>query len=175
MAILDSRGRLFGKVSILDVGAGLIILMVVVGVFFFPGTSGSVAQLGTETKTVEVDMALRGLVVTDPPALMAAFKTDKTINVIIRNQPSGQMQIKGVQPLPRSVAVPQPDGSVKSFPDPRPELNYTMDFILTMTGTAQITKTGAVIANSKIKLGTPIEVEGSNYNLTGSVVGLRIQ
>jgi len=45
MAILDSKGRLFGKVSILDLGAALVILLVVVGIFFFPGTSGSVAQL----------------------------------------------------------------------------------------------------------------------------------
>jgi hypothetical protein len=50
-----------------------------------------------------------------------------------------------------------------------------MDFILTMTGKAQVTTSGVVIANSKIKLGTPIEVEGSDYNLMGSVVGLRVQ
>lgn len=36
MAILDSKGRLFGKFSLLDVGAGLIILMVVAGLFCCP-------------------------------------------------------------------------------------------------------------------------------------------
>ena len=39
MPLLDAKGRLFGKVSLLDIGAGLVILMVIVGVFFFPGTS----------------------------------------------------------------------------------------------------------------------------------------
>ena len=175
MTIVDSKGRLLGKVSLLDIGAGLVIFTVILGIFFFPGTSGSVAQLGVEAKNVEVDMALRGLIVTNPSALLATLKTQSTLNVIIRNQPSGQLQIKGVQPLPRSVAVPQPDGTVKSYPDPRPELAYTMDFILTMTGKAQVTTSGVVIANSKIKLGTPIEVEGSDYNLMGSVVGLRVQ
>ena len=34
MAILDSKGRLFGKVSVLDIGAGLIILMAVAGLLF---------------------------------------------------------------------------------------------------------------------------------------------
>jgi len=36
MKILDSQGRLFGKVSILDFGAALVILLVLVGIFFFP-------------------------------------------------------------------------------------------------------------------------------------------
>jgi len=33
MKILDSQGRLFGKVSILDFGAALVILLVLVGIF----------------------------------------------------------------------------------------------------------------------------------------------
>jgi len=58
MKILDSQGRLFGKVSILDFGAALVILLVLVGIFF-PGTSGSVAQVGIATKPVEVDLIVR--------------------------------------------------------------------------------------------------------------------
>ena len=40
MKILDAKGRLFGKVSLLDIGAGLVILMVLAGIFIFPGTGG---------------------------------------------------------------------------------------------------------------------------------------
>ena len=63
MKILDSQGRLFGKVSILDLGAVLIILMVIVGIFFFPGTTrGSVAQIGNViSKPVEVEAIAVGL------------------------------------------------------------------------------------------------------------------
>ncbi|HEY9883483.1 MAG TPA: DUF4330 family protein, partial [Thermosynechococcaceae cyanobacterium] len=32
MAIVDSKGRLFGKVSLLDIGAALLVLLVIVGV-----------------------------------------------------------------------------------------------------------------------------------------------
>ncbi|PSB10928.1 pyruvate/2-oxoglutarate dehydrogenase complex,dihydrolipoamide dehydrogenase (E3) component, partial [filamentous cyanobacterium Phorm 46] len=50
MKILDSQGRLFGKLSILDVGAAMIVLLVAVGIFLFPGTSGgSVAQVGGQS------------------------------------------------------------------------------------------------------------------------------
>ena len=40
MAILDSKGRLFGKFNILDIGALLVILLVIIGIFF-TGSTGS--------------------------------------------------------------------------------------------------------------------------------------
>lgn len=174
MAILDAKGRLFGKVSLLDMGAALLILMVVVGIFFYPGTAGSVAQVGATTQNIEVDVMVRGLTVVNPEQFMKDLAAEKKTNIIIRNQPYGEVDIKAVQPLPRSTAVPQPDGSVKSFPDPRPELNYTVDMLITLVGPAQITSTGPVLGNSKVKVGTPIELEGNLYNFNTSTVAVRI-
>lgn len=176
MAILDSQGRLFGKVNILDLGAGLVILMVIAGIFLFPGTSGSsVAQLGGQTKPVEVDVMVRGLTVSDPKALLQAVQTSGKANVIIRNQPYGQLDVVGLKELPRTVAVPQPDGSVKAEDDPRPELDYTVDMMVTLRGNAQITDDGPVLGNSKVKVGTPMELEGLTYRFNAPVVGVRIK
>lgn len=174
MAILDSKGRLFGKISLLDIGAGLIILMVAVAVFFYPGTSGSVAQVGAVNQDIEVDVMVRGLTVLNPEQFLADIKAEGKTNIIIRNQPYGQVTIKDVKPLPRSTAVPQPDGSVAASPDPRPELNYTTDMLLTLTGPAQITEDGPVFGNSKVKIGTPIELEGELYIFKASTVAVRI-
>lgn len=174
MAILDSKGRLFGKVSILDLGAALVILLVLVGIFFFPGTSGSVAQVGVTTKPVEVDLIVRGLNVGDPQQLFEeGFKNDGKTNIIIRNQPHGQINIKSVKMLPRTTLVPQPDGSVKELPDPRAN-QFNTDMLVTLTGKAQITETGPVLGNSKLKIGTPVELEGFNYNFNASVIDVRI-
>ncbi|MBT9313313.1 DUF4330 domain-containing protein [Leptothoe kymatousa] len=174
MAILDSKGRLFGKISLLDIGAGLIILMVAVAIFFYPGTSGSVAQVGAINKDIEVDVMVRGLTVLNPEEFLDNMREEGKTNIIIRNQPYGQVGIKTIQPLPRSTAVPQPDGSVKAFPDPRPELEFTTDMLITLTGNAQITDDGAVFGNSKIKIGTPIELEGQLYTFRASTVAVRI-
>jgi hypothetical protein len=174
MAILDSQGRLFGKISVLDIGAALVILLAIFGIFFFPGTSGSVAQVGVETRPVEVDVMFRGLTVRDPQALANDMTETGTTNVIIRNQPAGRADITDIQMLPRSVAVPQPDGSVISLDDPRPELDYTTDMIVTLTGDAQITDDGPVLSNNKIKIGTPLEIEGKTYRINTTVVGVRI-
>jgi hypothetical protein len=174
MAILDSQGRLFGKVSILDVGAALVILLVIFGIFFFPGTSGSVAQVGVQTKAIEVDAIVRGLSVENPQELIADLKNSAKTNLVIRNQPYGQVAVKNVKPLPRTVAVAQPDGTVKALNDPRPEMNLTTDMLVTLGGDAQITEDGAVFGNSKIKIGTPVELEGMTYRFNASVVGVRI-
>ncbi|WP_008315113.1 DUF4330 domain-containing protein [Leptolyngbya sp. PCC 6406] len=174
MTILDAKGRLFGKVSLLDIGAALVILMVVVGIFFVPGTGGSVAQVGGQTRPVEVDVMVRGLTVSDPQGFYESLSTAGTTRIIIRNQPYGEVAIKSVQLLPRSTAVPQPDGSVISLPDPRPELQYTTDMLITLTGDAQITANGPVLGNSAVKIGTQIQLEGQLYDFYTSTVGVRI-
>jgi hypothetical protein len=173
MKILDSQGRLFGKVSILDLGAALVILLVVVGIFFFPGTSG--AQMGATTKPVEIDVIVRGLNVRDPQQLFEqGLKAGGKTNIIIRNQPHGQIEVKSVKRLPRTTLVPQPDGSVKELPDPKAN-QFNMDMLLTLGGKAQITKNGPVIGNSKLKIGVPVELEGFNYNFNTSVIDIRFK
>lgn len=173
MKILDSQGRLFGKVSILDLGAGLVILLVIIGIFFFPGTSGSVAQI-RGTKPIEVDLLVQGLRILQPEALQAELEATKNTDIIIRNQPYGQVEIKTVELLPRTVVVPLPDGSVVARPDPRPEEKYSTNWLITIGGQAQITPTGPVIGNHKIKIGTPIELEGRDYNFRASAIAIRV-
>jgi hypothetical protein len=173
MAILDSQGRLLGRVSVLDIAAVLIMVIVAIGIFLIPGQGGSVAQVGVTTQPVEIDVWARGLSVKDPDALIKNLLAEGKANIIIRNQPYGEVKVLAVSATPRSVAVPQPDGSLKSLPDPRPELEYTADLLLTIGGDAQVTDTGIVLGNSKMKIGTPVELEGKTYNFNASVIEVR--
>ena len=173
MKILDSKGRLFGKLSILDLGAACVILLAIIGIFFFPGTSGSIAQLSTGTKSVEVDVLVRGLGVRNLQDLLNEFEEEKA-SIIIRNQPAGQVDVTSTEELPRTIAVPQPDGSVKALPDPRPEVVLVTDMIMTIQGNGQVTDSGAVLGNQKVKVGSVIELDGSNYNFKGSVIDVRL-
>jgi hypothetical protein len=173
MAILDSKGRLFGKLSLLDLGAALAILMVVFGIFFYPGATGSVAQVGSKTQEIEVDVIAKGLTVLNPNDFLTKLSSTKTAKIIVRNQPYGEIGVKKVVALPRSVAVPQPNGTVKSYPDPRPELDYTADMLITLGGKAQITADGPVLG-VPVKIGTPIEIDGKDYNFKVSTVAVRV-
>ncbi|MEA5581941.1 DUF4330 domain-containing protein [Nodularia harveyana UHCC-0300] len=174
MAILDSKGRLFGKINLLDFGAVLVILLVMIGIFVVPGPSGSVAQVGSTTSPIEVDLIVRGLNIRDPERLFAqGFTKGGKTNVIIRNQPYGQIGIKSIQVLPRTLTVSQPDGSVKELPDPRAN-NFSTDMLLTLEGKAQVTDSGPVLGNNKVKIGTTFELEGFNYNFNSSVIDIRV-
>jgi Domain of unknown function (DUF4330) len=171
MAILDSQGRLFGKFSLLDLGAALVILLVVIGLLFVPGKSGtSIAQVATN-KPIEVDVLVLGLGAKDSKTLV---KAGESANFIIRNQPYGQVDIKTVQFLPKTVTVTQPDGSVKALPDPRPELAYGTNFLMTLQGKGQVTANGPVLGNSSVKVGTPIELESKSYDFKATIVAVRV-
>lgn len=171
MKILDTKGRLLGKISILDVGAIAIILLTIAGILL-PNSPGSIAQV-TAAKPIQVDIMVKGLNVGDPQQLKTALQPGNKANIIIRNQPAGDVEIKTLKELPRTVSVPQPDGTVKALPDPRPELDYTQDLIITVAGQGEVTDSGAVLGNQKVKIGTQIELDGLNYNFKGSIIGVR--
>jgi Domain of unknown function (DUF4330) len=162
MAVVDSQGRLFGKVSILDIGAALIILLVLIGIFVFPGARGGIAQGVVDTKPVEIEVVIRVAAQNVNKLLKPGDKT----SVIIRNQPFGEIKVKSVQELPDSVTIPMDNGTVKFAPDPRPEAGLSKNLVVVLEGNAQITKNGPVLGNNKIKIGTPIELEGFDYNFT---------
>jgi len=174
MAILDSRGRLFGRIGILDAGAVLVVLLTIAGIFFVPGDSGSVAQIGAETQPVEVDVMVRGLTVSDPQGLITQIRDESETEVIIRNQPFGRVNVKSVEELPRTVAAPQPDGTLNPIPDPRPELDFTVDMLITLADEAQVTDDSVVFGNNKVKIGNVVELEGQTYRFNTTVVGVRI-
>ncbi|XTZ10678.1 MAG: DUF4330 domain-containing protein [cyanobacterium endosymbiont of Rhopalodia yunnanensis] len=174
MKLLDSKGRLFAKVSILDLGAAFIIFLVIIGIFIVPGKSGVSTIAQASKKPIEVDVIVRGLGVRNPESLIQQFENAKKTNIVIRNQPAGEVYVKDIQPLPRTTVVPQPDGSVKALPDPRPEVVFFKDMILTLGGEAYITETGAVLGNQKVKIGTLIELEGKDYNFNTSTIDVRI-
>jgi len=173
MTIVDAQGRLFGRINLLDIAVALLILLVIIGIFFVPGTSGTSVGGTGNTQPIEVDAMVRGLRVGDPDAFVQTLEEAGKTNVIIRNQPFGELAIKALQRTPRSVAVPQPDGSVKALPDPRPELDRTIDIIITLGGQAQITPSGAVLGNNKVKIGTPLKLEGLTYSINTSVIDVR--
>ena len=171
MPILDRQGRLFGKFSLLDIGAVLVMLFVVAGIFLSPGNSGRINGQD-KPQSVEADVIVRGLNVLNPESLLKQFSPGSKLSFVIRNQPAGQVDIKAVRQLDRTLAVTQSDGSVKPMKDPRPD-SYSMDMIVTVTGKGQRTKEGLVLGNTKMKIGSSVEVDQLNYNFNGTVIDIR--
>lgn len=165
-ALIDSKGKLFGKVNIID---ALVVLALLLGigafVFLRTGTSKQISQV---TAPVEIDMIIRSLSVGDPKV----FEVGKETSVVIRNQPAGNLKILNVKTLPHQVTLVV-NGAVKTVADPSDP--YGKDFVLTLGGTATVTNDGLVIGRVKAKIGTPVEIEGYKYILKGSIVDVRKQ
>lgn len=174
MKIIDSKGRLFGKLSLLDLAAACVILLVVVGIFFFPGTpitNSIVAQ--TKQKPIEVQVLVRGLSVANLDDLVQEFEKEKQADIVIRNQPAGKVKIISTRILPRTTPVPQPDGTVKALPDPRPEVTMIKDLVMTLGSKAEITKSGVVLEGSKkVKIGSSIQLQGNLYDFSGTIIAI---
>lgn len=174
MKIIDSKGRLFGKLNILDLGAIAVILLVIIGIFIVPGPSGSIAQVtgggGNRIQQVQVSLIVRGLNTKDSDETIAELNEDAEVSVIVRNEPAGRLKIESAQELPNYVAATQPDGSVIAQLDPRPIIKNSVDMILTMTGNGQLTNDGYVIANQKVKIGSVLELDNARYNFRGTVI-----
>jgi Domain of unknown function (DUF4330) len=173
MSILDRQGRLFGKISIFDVAAVLVILAAGIGIFVPVGNSSG-SGVGGKNQTAEVDIAVRGLNVLNVGQLEKDFSAGNKISFVIRNQPTGSLDIKTMKVLDRLIVVPQPDGSTKAMKDPRPDL-FSTDLLLTVIGKGQSTEGGFTMGGSKVKIGSSVEIDQKNYNFNASVIDVRLQ
>lgn len=169
MAVIDRQGRLFGKVSVLDLGALAVVLVAIFAVFLFPNDpSAGIPLPGTSrtTEPVEVDMVVRGISTRSTDI----FKAGEKANVIIRNQPYGQVEIVNVEDVTRRVPVVFPDGTLERVEG---EDEYRADVVLTIAGQARVTNDSIILGNTPVKVGVPLEVETFDYLLRGSVMNVR--
>jgi hypothetical protein len=173
MAFLDKKGRLFGKISVLDLGLVCLLLVVLAGSLLMPGRSGqSAVQAQLSSKSIEIDAIVIGLNASNPTGIL---KAGDSTSIVIRNQPYGEIQLKKIQSLPKTVTASQPDGTVKAFTDPRPENRYSNNFLLTLEGKGQLTKEGPVLGNIPVKVGVPIDLDGKLYSFRASIVDVRVK
>jgi len=168
--MIDPQGRIFGKYNVLDLGAIAILVMALLSLVLLPGKGGGSIASGGVTKAVEVDIMVRGLSVLKPDSLIKAG--DKT-NIIIRNQPRGEITVKKVEALIPKIPIPQPDGSVKAIVDPRLDELYIRDFAITLAANATVTDDGVIFGGDKVKIGTPVDIEAQKFLIRGSVMDVR--
>jgi hypothetical protein len=172
MSILDRQGRLFGKISILDIAAVLVILAAGIGIFVPMGNSSG-QSISAKTQVAEVDVAVRGLNVLKTEKLQQDFKPGNKLSFVIRNQPTTPVEIKSMKILDRLLATTQPDGSLKALKDPRPDL-FSTDMLITVEGKGQYTEGGFTMGGTKVKIGSAVEIDQKNYNFNASVIDIRV-
>ena len=161
------------RIGLVDGAAGLAVLMAAAGVIWSPKLSGTIARATGGLQPVTVTVDVRGIASADPASLIAAARQAGKVSIVIRNQPHGSVQIKQIIPLQRRLVALAPDGRVLTAPDPNQTIFSTLDARFVLQGEGSRSAEGVVFGNQSIKVGTPIELEGSLFRVSGTVSGLQ--
>ncbi|MBM5783439.1 MAG: DUF4330 domain-containing protein [Cyanobacteria bacterium K_DeepCast_35m_m1_288] len=162
------------RFSLVDAGAAAAVLLAAAGVIWSPKLSGAVARATGVLVPVTVMVDVRGVPVADPAALINAAREGGKVAIVIRNQPHGSVPVEQVIPLQRRLAAVLPDGKVVSAPDPNQDQFPSLDARFVLRGEGRKGADGVVFGNQNLKIGAPIELEGTDFRVTGSVTGLKV-
>ena len=160
--------------SLVDLGAAAAVLFAAVGVIWSPKLSGAIARATGNVVPVMVTVDVRGIPVANPAALVEAARQEGKVAIVIRNQPHGSVEIKNVGILQRKLVAVQPDGSVVTAIDPNQATFGTLDARFLLAGQGRKGEGGVVFGNQNLKIGTPIELEGNSFRVSGSVTALQV-
>ncbi|MFZ9946997.1 MAG: DUF4330 domain-containing protein [Vulcanococcus sp.] len=162
------------RFSLVDAGAAGAVLLAAAGVIWSPKLSGAVARATGGLVPVTVMVDVRGVPVANPANVIDVARKAGKVAIVIRNQPHGSVPVQEVMPLQRRLAAVLPDGRVVSAPDPNQDQFPTLDARFVLKGEGRKGADGVVFGNQSLKIGAPIELEGSDFRVTGSVTGLQV-
>jgi len=162
------------RFSLVDAGAAAAVVLAVGGVVWSPKLSGAVARATGGLQPVTVFVDVRNVPVANPPALIAGAKEQGKVSIVIRNQPHGSVAVDDVISLQRLLAAVLADGKVVTAPDPNQQQLGNLDARFVLKGEGRKGAGGVVFGNQTLKIGAPIELEGRDFRLNGSVSGLQL-
>ena len=162
------------RVSLVDAGAAAAVLLAAAGVLWSPKLSGAVARATGALVPVTVSVDVRGVPVAESSSVIDAARDAGRVAIVIRNQPHGNVALKEVIPLQRRLSAVLPDGRVVSAPDPNQSMFPSLDARFVLQGEGRKGVDGVVFGNQNLKIGAPVELEGPNFRISGSVSGLQI-
>jgi hypothetical protein len=111
----------------------------------------------------------------DPVGLIETALAQGNTSIIIRNQPAGSLQLSNILDLTKKLVAVQPDGSVVTAEDPNIAANSILEARFVLHGDGIVSKSGVVLAGTNLKIGTPVELEGSTYRINGTVSNVKAQ
>jgi len=156
--------------TVLDGLAALAALMALGGAIWSPKLANGLARATGSMETVELAVDVRHLYLDQPERFFETAREEGSVSLVIRNQPAGRLQLLDVEDITRPLADVLPDGSVVETPDLTPGRSIHARFQL--QAEAETGASGVVVAGTKLKIGSPVELEGRLYRVSGVVSGL---
>ena len=163
------------SLSVVDAAAVLVVVAAAGGVLWSPKLSNTVAKATGALKPVQVMVDVRNTSAADPDGLVREALDAGRTTLVIRNQPAGTAELVRVDDIRRRLTAVQPDGRVVVANDPNKDIYGMLNARFVLKGDATVSPSGVVMAGTKLKVGTPVELEGRTYRINGTVSGVTIQ
>ena len=160
------------SITLLDGLAIAATLAALAGVVWSPKLTNAVARATGSVKPVEVSVDVRHLQVVDSEALLEGIREEGTVSIVIRNQPAGRVALVSVEDISRPHIQLLPDGTVLEAEDTSPARALHARFRL--KADAETGPSGVVFGGTKLKVGSPVELEGRLYRVNGYVSGVTL-
>lgn len=165
---IDSSGKLFGKINVIDFGGLALALLVALGIIAVQsGMYRTSGQMIKGEGDIHYTIYIRNLKTLKPDL----FVPGKKLSITIRNQPRGEVSIVDVKQTPKRTSFMLPDGALKAVEDPADPYGY--DYLITLKDHALFSQDGYVTEGIKVKVGLGIEVEGHDYRVPGAIVDVK--
>ena len=156
--------------TVLDGLAALAALIALGGAIWSPKMANGLARATGSMETVELSVDVLHLYLDQPETFFAAVRSEGSVSMVIRNQPAGRLQLLDVEDITTPLAEVLADGSVVETPDLTPGRAIHARF--QRQAEAETGSSGVVVAGTKLKIGTPVDLEGRLYRVSGVVSGL---
>jgi hypothetical protein len=121
---------------------------------------------------VGVSVDVRQLQLAQPERLLQSIRDEGSVNIVIRNQPAGRVQLLDVVNVTRPLMAVQPDGRIVEAEIANESQGVNLRFLL--KADAEADASGVVFGGTKLKIGVPVDVQGRLYSFRGVVSGITL-
>lgn len=169
-AMIDKKGRLLGRLNVLDALVGLFIVFSVLGLLWVQvgGYRTSSAMIEGDA-TIEYTVHLSHVNAIHPEHW---FNKGEPVALTVRNRPRGKVVITAVTHQSRQAIIPNGQGSYTLAPDPN--YPHQLDMYITLRDKVMATKDGYVGNGVKLKQGSHVVLENKLTRVDGSIVDVTL-
>ena len=160
------------NLSPIDAAAAAIACLALVGVVWSPKLNQAIAKASGAMQPVGVSVDVRQLQLAQPELLLQSIRDEGSVNIVIRNQPAGRVQLLDVVNVTRPLMAVQPDGRIVEAEVPNESQGLNLRFLL--KADAEADASGVVFGGTKLKIGVPVDVQGRLYSFRGVVSGITL-
>ena len=160
------------NLSPIDGVAAVIACLALVGVVWSPKLNQAIAKASGSMQPVGVSVDVRQLQLAQPELLLQSIREEGRVNIVIRNQPAGRVELVDVVNVTQPLMAVQPDGRIVEADIANQSQGLHVRFVL--KADAETAASGVVFGGTKLKIGVPVDLQGRLYSFRGVVSGITL-